>query len=221
MFTKEMFLNPFIELWNGIVAVLPKLIVAIIVFIIGWLVAKVVYKAIVKLGKKIKIDEAVKPMAGAVEKAGYSLKIGKTIAFLVKWFIVIGTLVVSLDLLGLQTTKGLLTGIIAYIPQVIIAIFVLMAGVALANFTKKIIKGSTSVLNVKSAGFLANLARITLIIFTVLISLNVIGFNSEIINILFMGAVAMVALAGGLSFGLGGRDAAAEVIREVKSSMHK
>ena len=221
MFTKEMFLNPFAELWSGVVTILPKLIIAIIVFIIGWLVAKIVYKAIIKLGKTLKIDEVVKPMAGAIERAGYSLKIGKSIAFLVKWFIVIGSLVISLDLLGLQTTKGLLTGIIAYIPQVIIAIFVLIAGISLANFTKKIIKGSTSMLNIKSAAFMANIARVALIIFTILISLNVVGFNSEIINILFMGAVAMIALAGGLAFGLGGQKAAAEAIEDVKKSMYK
>ncbi len=221
MFTKEIFLNPFIELWNGVVAILPRLIIALIVFSLGWLVAKVVYRAIVKLGNKLNIDEVVKPMAGAVEKAGYKLKIGKTIAFLVKWFVIIGTLVIALDILGLQTTKGLLVGIIAYIPQVIIAIFVLLAGVALANFTKKVIKGSTSMLHVKSAGFLANLARVTLIVFTVLIALNIIGFNSAIINALFMGTIAMVALAGGLAFGLGGQKAAAEVIEDIKESMYK
>lgn len=221
MFTKEVFLSPFADLWNGIVAVLPRLVVAVVIFTIGWLIAKVVYKAIIKVGKKLKLDEAVKPMAGAIEKAGYSLKIGKSIAFLVKWFIVIGSLIIALDLLNLGTTKGLLAGIISYIPQVIIAIFVLVAGIALANFIKKLIKGSTSVLNVKSAGFLANLSRITLIIFTVLISLNVIGFNSEVINILFMGAVAMIALAGGLAFGLGGQKAAAEAIEDVKRTINK
>ena len=221
MFTKEMFISPFAELWNGIVAILPKLIVAIIIFTIGWLVAKIIYKAIIKLGNSLKIDEAVKPMAGAFEKVGYSLKIGKAIAFLVKWFVIIGALVIALDILGLSTTKGLLIGIVAYIPQVIIAIFVLLAGVSLANFTKKVIEGSTKVFNVKSAGFLANLARVTLIIFTILISLNIIGFNSQIINILFMGAVAMIALAGGLAFGLGGRDAAAKAIEDFKHSMHE
>lgn len=220
MFTKEIFLSPFADLWSGIVIILPKLILAIVIFTLGWLIAKVVYKVIVKLGEKLKIDEAVKPMAGAIEKAGYTLKIGKSIAFLVKWFIVIGSLIISLDLLGLNTTRSLLAGIIAYIPQVIIAIFVLLAGVSLANFTKDIIKGSTALLNVKSAGFLANIARVTLVIFTILISLNIIGFNSEIINILFMGAVAMIAIAGGLAFGLGGQRAAAEAIEDMKKSMH-
>ena len=220
MFTKEMFLNPFVELWDGIVAVLPKLILAIIVFIIGWLVAKLVYKAIVKLGNAMKLDDAVRPMAGAIEKAGYSLKVGRTIAFLVKWFIIIGTLVVSLDILGLQATKILLIQIIAYIPQVIIAIFVLIAGLALANFTKKIIKGSTRMFHVKSATFLANIARIIIVVFTVLIALDLL-IPSAIIITLFTGIVFMFALAGGLAFGLGGRDAAAEAIEEIKKSMQK
>ena len=221
MFTKEMFINPFINLWNSIIAILPQLILAILVFSIGWFIAKVVYKLIVKLSSKMKLDETIQPMTGAIEKAGYKVSLGKIIAFLVKWFIAIGSLVVALDILGLETTKGLLIGIIAYIPQVIIAIFVLMAGIALANFTKKVIKGSTALLHVKSADFLANLARITLIIFTVLITLNIIGFNSAIINILFMGAVAMIALAGGLAFGLGGQRAAAEAIEDFKRSMKK
>ena len=104
---------------------------------------------------------------------------------------------------------------------VIIAIFVLIAGIVLANFVKRLIKSSTAVLNIKPAGFLANLARIALIVFTVLISLNIIGFNSDIINIIFMGAVAMIALAGGLAFGLGGQKAAAEAIEDIKRTMHK
>ena len=221
MFTKEIFLNPFIDLWNGVVATLPRIIVALVVFILGWVIAKVVYRLVVKFAKAIKIDEAVKPMAGAIERAGYKLQIGKVIGFLAKWFIVIGALVISLEFLGLQTTKGLLIGIIAYIPQVVIAIFVLMAGMIVADFVKKLVQGSTKMLNVKSASFLANLAKTTVVIFTALISLNVIGFNSEVINILFMGAVAMVALAGGLAFGLGGRDAAADAIKDIKESMHK
>jgi hypothetical protein len=221
MFTKEVFLNPFSELWSGILVFIPKFIVALVVFIIGWVIAKVVYKAIVKLAKTLKIDEKVRPMAGGIERAGYKLKIGNVIGFLVKWFIVIGALTIALDLLGLESTKGLLIGIIAYIPQVVIAIFVLMAGMAVADFVKKLVQGSTKMLNVKSATFLSNLAKTTVVIFTALLSLNVIGFNSEIINILFMGAVAMIALAGGLAFGLGGQKAAAEAIEDIKASMHK
>ena len=221
MFTKEVFLNPFSDLWSGIVVFLPKLLIALLVFILGWVVAKIVYKAIVKLAKTLKVDERVKPMAGAIERAGYKLKVGNIIGFLVKWFIIIGALTISLELLGLQSTKGLLIGIIAYIPQVVIAIFVLMAGIVVADFVKKIVQGSTKMLNVKSATFLSNLAKTTVVIFTALVSLNVIGFNSEVINILFMGTVAMVALAGGLAFGLGGQKAAAEAIEDIKSSMHK
>jgi len=221
MFTKEVFLNPFSELWSGILVFIPKFIVALVVFIIGWVIAKVVYKAIVKLAKTLKIDEKVRPMAGGIERAGYKLKIGNVIGFLVKWFIVIGALTIALDLLGLESTKGLLIGIIAYIPQVVIAIFVLMAGMAVADFVKKLVQGSTKMLNVKSATFLSNLAKTTVVIFTALLSLNVIGFDSEIITILFMGAVVMIALAGGLAFGLGGQKAAAEAIEDIKASMHK
>ena len=76
-------------------------------------------------------------------------------------------------------------------------------------------------LNVKSAAFLSNLARVAIMVFTVLIALNVMQVNSATINTLFTGFVAMFALAGGLAFGLGGQKAAAEAIEDIKSAMHK
>ncbi len=219
MLTKEMFVNPFVMLWGQVVAYLPKIIVAIAIFLIGWFIAKVVYRIIVKLAKKVKLDEALKPVAGVVEKSGYRFSLGKIIAFLVKWFIIIATLLVTLDILGLQGTKAVLIGLIIYIPQVIISVFILIAGIALAEFTKNLVQGSANFLNVKSAALLANVARVILIIFAVLVSLDLLIPNSAIINTLFTGVVFMFALAGGLAFGLGGRDAAKEAIETFKRDM--
>jgi len=219
MLTKEMFVNPFIVLWGQVLAYLPKLIIALAVFLLGWFVAKIAYRVIVKLAKKVKLDEALKPVAGVFEKSGYRFSLGKIIAFLVKWFIIIATLLVTLDILGLQGTKAVLIALIVYIPQVIMSIFVLIAGIALAEFTKKLVQGSANFLNVKSAALLANVARVILIIFSVLVSLDLLIPNSAIINTLFTGIVFMFALAGGLAFGLGGRDAAREAIEAFKRDM--
>jgi len=219
MFTKEMFLNPFVVLWSQTMAVLPKLIVAIIIFVFAWFVAKIVYKVVVKIANKIHLDDAVKPFIGAMERSGYKFSLGRVIAFLVKWFIIIAGLIIALDILQLQGTKIILIGLISYIPQVIISVFILLAGVSLAEFTKKVVQGSAAFLNVKSATFLANIARTIIIIFTVLITLDLLIPNSVIINTLFTGVVFMLALAGGLAFGLGGKDAAKEAIEDMKHLM--
>lgn len=222
MITKEILLNPFMELWFGVMHVLPRLLIALAIFFIGWFVAKVVYRAIVKFSRTLKLDELTKPLAGAFERAGYKLDIGKIIAFLLKWFVIVGTTIISLEILDLAGIANLLKGIVTHtIPQVIVAVIILVAGITLADFVKKLVKGSTKMLNVRSAGLLANIARVAIIVFTTLVALDILGVDALIINALLMGVIGMLALAGGLAFGLGGQKAAAEFIEDTKETMHK
>lgn len=219
----DIFLNSLHNLWKTVAMGLPNILLAIIIFIIGLIIAKLVFKAIVKICDALKLDNLLHPtgMARAIERAGYKLKIGRVLGYLVKWFIVIVFLMTALDFLGLDSTRDLLAGILAYIPQVIIAIFVLFVGFILADFTKKVIKGSTKMLNFKAASLLGNIARISILVFAALLALNVLNIGREIIVILFIGAVSMISLAGGLAFGLGGRDAAARVIEKAKKELQK
>ncbi|MCA9352510.1 hypothetical protein KC866_03970 [Patescibacteria group bacterium] len=217
----EVLTQPFADLWASFVEGFALLVPALIVFAIGIFVGKIVYKALVKLFAATKIDELVKPLAGAVERAGYKLRIGHIIGWLAKWFVIIASLMIALDIMGLDSTRGLLMGIIAYIPQVIIAVLVLFAGFLLADFVKKLIKGSTKMLNYRSAAMLGNVARVSIVVFTFLIVLNLLGIGREVVNILLIGFVAMLALAGGLAFGLGGRDAAAKAIEDAKRNFHQ
>ncbi|MCA9352780.1 hypothetical protein KC901_01205, partial [Patescibacteria group bacterium] len=185
----EVLTRPFADLWYSFVEGLAYLVPALIVFVVGLFVAKIVYKALVKIFSATKVDDLVKPFAGAVERAGYKLRVGNVIGWLAKWFIIIASLMIALDILGLNAMRDILTNIIAYIPQVIIAVLVLFAGFLLADFSKKIIKGSTKMLNFRSAAMLGNIARVSILVFTVLIVLNLLGIGREIINILLIGFV--------------------------------
>lgn len=220
---REIYIRPFQELWATIAIGLPKIILAILVFIIGWIIAHLMYKAVVKVINSMKLDEALEPtgLGKALERTGHNLHVGKIIGFLVQWFIIIAFLILSLDLLNLETTKQLLTGIVSYIPQVILSTFVLFIGFIVADFVKKLVSGSSKMVNFKSAGVVASVAKTAILVFTFLIVLNMLGIGQEIINILFIGVVAMLSLAGGLAFGLGGRDAAAKAIEDIKHNMHK
>lgn len=220
MFSLEMFTGPFMSIWSQVQNFVPKLLGAFVVFIIGMIIAKALYKIIVKaFGSKM--DDMVRPLAGIVERAGYKLRLGHIIGWLIKWLIIIVTLMVSLDILDLDRVQVFLEGIVAFIPQVIIAAFVLFAGYVLGDFVKKLIKASTKMLNFKSAAMLGTLARTVVIVFACIIALNQVGIGTAIINTLVTGFVAMVAIAGGLAFGLGGRDAAKEAIEDAKKAMHK
>lgn len=213
--------RPFIELWVSLVEGLARLLPALLIFIIGLLIANLVYKAVVKLFAMAQLDSLVRPFTGAIERAGYRVRIGHIIGWLAKWFIIIATTILALDIMNLESGRDLLLGIVYYIPQVIIAILVLFVGFILADFVKKLIMGSTKMLNFRSAAMLGNIARIVIIVFAVLVALQTVGVASDLIYILFVGIVAMISLAGGLAFGLGGRDAAREAIEKAKRNLHR
>lgn len=220
MFNAEILLAPFYQLWAQIAVWFPKLLVALLVLVIGFFIAKVVYKAIVKLFGS-KLDAVIRPFVGAVERAGYHVKVGHVIGWILKWFIIVSVVLLALDLLELSSARELLVSIVTYIPKVVGAIIVLLGGFVLADFVKKVTKASTKMLNVKSSAMLAALARTTIIVFTFLAALSLLGIGYVIINALVIGFVAMIALAGGLAFGIGGRDAAAQAIQDVKRALHK
>ncbi len=219
----QIFTQPFVELWTTVAVSLPRIVLAILIFTIGWIIAHLIYKEIVALLQSAKIDEALEPtgLTKACEKAGYKLNVGKVLGFLLKWFVIIAFLVLALDILGLETTKGLLVGILTYIPQVILAAFVLFIGFVAADFIKKLVVGSSKMVDFKSAGTIGSVAKVAILVFTVLVVMNMLGIGREIINVLFIGVVAMLSLAGGLAFGLGGRDAAAKAIEKAKEAMCK
>lgn len=220
MFSSEIFIKPFMAIWAQVAVFVPKFIVAIIVFIIGMIIANTLYKLIVKaFGSKL--DDMMRPLAGVIERAGYKLRVGHIVGWLVKWFFVVVTLIIALDILDLNQVQGFLTYIALYIPRVIIAAFVVFAGYILGDFAKKLVKGSTKMVNFKSAAMLGNMTRTVIIVFACIIALEQVGIGTAIIQTLFTGLVAMIAIAGGLAFGLGGKDAAKEAIEDVKSSMNK
>jgi len=221
--TNEIYTRPFVELWSAIAYSLPRIVLAIVVFLIGWIIAHLIYKGVVKLVKSLKIDQALEPtgLSSAFQRAGHPLNVGKVIGFLVKWFIIIAFVVLALDLLELNSIKQLLMGIASYIPQVILAAFVLFVGFIVADFVKKLVSGSSKLLNFHSSALLGSITRIAILVFTILIVLNMLGIGDEIVNVLFIGIVGMLSLAGGLAFGLGGRDAAAKAIEKFKHEIHK
>lgn len=214
------FTQPFIDLGKSFYTGLSTVLPALLVLIIGILVAKIAYKFVVKVVCATKIDTMLKPFAGAIERAGYTLRVGHILGWLLKWFIIIASLMVALDIIGLSAAQDILTRIVIYIPQVIVAIIVLFVGFILGDFVKKLIKGSTKMLNFKSAAMLGNIARVAVITFTLLFSLDLLGLG-QFFEIILIGLVAMIALAGGLAFGLGGRDAAAQAIEDAKKALHK
>jgi small-conductance mechanosensitive channel len=157
---------------------------------------------------------------GLLHKAGFALNTGAFIGGLVKWFVIVVFLVTALDVLGLQAVNRFLTDVVlGYIPQVIVATLILVVAAVLADLAQKVLAGGARALDSKSSAFVGGIARWAIWIVAILAALNQLGIAGGMMQTLFTGLVAMLALAGGLAFGLGGKDAAARYLEKLRSDI--
>ncbi len=216
------FSESLLNLWYGFIGFVPYLLGAIILFIIGWVVGSIIGKAVAQVITALKIDKLFES-AGAddmLSRAGMKLNVGKFLGAIVKWFIIVVFLMASLEILGLtQVNDFLREAVLYYLPKVVIAALVLIIATVIADAMKRIVAGSAKAANVRSANMLGTIARYAIWIFAFIIALSELGIATAFMQILFTGFVAALAIALGLAFGLGGRDAASRAIDHVQKDM--
>jgi hypothetical protein len=210
------------DLWFGFIQFAPKLILAIIFFIIGWVLGNLVAKAFEQVFGALKIDKLFQSIGAEdlFRKAGIHLNTGYFIGQIVKWFIIIVFLLPSLSLVGLDSINSFLTdGVLAFLPRVIVAALILIIATVVAGAISKAISVGAKSMNVHSANMLGVIAKYAVWTFAFIIALGQLGVAPAYMQILFTGIIAMFALGGALAFGLGGKDAAGEFISKVKSDI--
>lgn len=207
-----------LNLWERFINFLPALVGAILVFVAGWIVAVALGKAVEHIVKILKIDDVVEKAGtkGRLRKAGVELNIAKFFGGIVKWFLILVFLMAATDILRLTQVTVFLNSIVLYLPNVIVAAVILAVAFLLGNFVYAVVKGSTKVAGIVSATLLATVVKWAIVIFGFLAALVQLGVASSLINTLFIGLVAMLALAGGLAFGLGGKEEAATILKKLR-----
>lgn len=212
------------SLWFGVITFLPNLIIAILIFIIGWIVGRLVGNAIAQLITALKIDNvlASSGLKDISDRSGLKITASGVIGGLVRWFIAIAFLMASLEVVGLTQVNDFLREVVlGYLPNVIIAALILLAATVISDFIERIVSGGAKAAHVRSAHMLGTIARYAIWIFAFIIALSELGVAAQFMQILFTGIIAMLAIAGGLAFGLGGRDAASRAIESVRGDMNR
>ncbi len=213
----EVFTQSLQGIWFGIASFVPTLIVAIIIFAIGWILASLVEKLIEGLFKTFKVDAALKSagLEEVVERSGHKLNSGRFLGSLVKWFVIVVFLIASFDVLGLNQVNLFLKDVVlSYLPQVIVAVLVLMVSVVIADTVRRIVIASARAAHVRSAVLLGSIAKWSIWVFAILTALFHLGIAPALIQTLFMGVVVAFALAAGLAFGLGGKEVAGRMLEK-------
>jgi hypothetical protein len=199
---------------NTFLNAIPQVIGAIVIIIIGWIVAGALARLVSELLRRAGADRLFAEHGGQVYGA-QSQKIKPSVVGgeLVKWLIRLVFLVAAANVLGMTQISELLNQVLLWIPNLIVAAVILLIAPLLARFVRGAIEVGAGQMGFSNAPLLGRIAEIAIISFAVLIAINQIGVAANLVNILFIGIVGALSLAFGLAFGLGGRDVAAELTR--------
>ncbi len=211
-------ISSFQGLWIGTIGVLANIIGALIVFLIGLLVAAGIGALVERVVNLIRLDRALRSVGlqEYFDRAGIAINSGRFFGRLFYWFLVIVFLLAATDILGLYSLSNFLREVVLYIPNVIIAAFIMLVSVVLANFLRHLVKASVKSAKLHAAHFLGALTWWSVVIFGLLAALSQLKIAVSIINALVTGLVAMLAIAGGIAFGLGGKDYAASLVERLR-----
>jgi|SRR3989344_3172944 len=211
----------FQTLWPAVVGYLVSIIVALLVFIVGLIVATGLKSLVEKGVGALKLDAMLAKLGIGeyVERAGLKLNSGKVLGDLVYWFVFGWFVLAILRALGLTELSDFLSRALNYVPNVIIAVAIMLVAVVVARFLRHLVVASVLGARLHSSKFLGSLTWWAVAIFGFHAALKELGIDPYILEALVTGFIAMLALAMGLAFGLGGKEIAADALRKLKDQV--
>lgn len=206
---------------QGFFNFIPSLIGAIIVFVIGWFIAIIIGKLVAEVLSRLTLNKIFERTGWqeALQKAEIKVNPSDFIGAIIKWILVIVFLLAAVEILGFPEFAGFLRSVISWLPNLLVAVVIFVVAVILADISEKLVRVSVKKIGVDYVGFLGAGVKWAIYIFALLAILVQVGVAPSIINTLLVGFVATIALAFGLAFGLGGRDAAAKIIEDIRKKI--
>ena len=210
--------SAFSQVWVSIISFLPMLLAAIIVFIIGWFLSIGIGKLVSEILRKLGFNNIFKRTGwdNAFSKADIEVDPAQFIGVITKWIFVIIFLMIASDIIGWTSFSLLLGQIVLWIPNLLVAIVILVVAIILADILEKIVKATVERMGVASATFLGALTKWVIYIVASLAILSQLNVAQNIVNAVVIGIVATFVIALGLAFGLGGREEAGRVLKTIR-----
>jgi hypothetical protein len=210
-------------IWFGLMSYLPAIIVALIIFIIGCVLAHLVGKSIKHLIDLTRVDSVIAKtgVSDMFSKSGHRYSTGSIVGFVVKWALIAVFLVAVVNFLGLSELSAFMQQLFGFLLNVVVAAVIVLLASVIAKFVSHVVAGAARSAGLHAANLAGSIAKWAIWIFALLIVLSQLGIAAQLVQIIFIGIVAMLALAGGLAFGLGGRDHASRVLSDMGKMISK
>ena len=210
----ETLMASFRDAFSMILSAIPRILGFAIIVAIGWFVSSILARGVTGLLRAIRFDELMQKsgLADFMGKMGTGTDSAGIVAGLVKWLVRIVVLLVAFDVLGLPAVSDVMRQLLLWLPNLVVAIFVLFIGGIAARALSNIVRGATAEAGFLNPETLTNVVRTTVWAFAIVVAINQHGIATNLINTLFTGFVGALAIALGLAFGLGGRDLASRTL---------
>lgn len=202
---------------GGLVTFLQSFIAGLLVLIIGIIVAALLRQVALEVLKALKVENFLKKYS--VPEAKGELRWSNILAEIVRWFVILLFLVPAVKVWGVPEATLILNSIILYIPQVFVATIIALVGLVFANLAHDVVLASVHGVSPETSRVVATVAKWAIVIFVTFAVLSQLGIAADLIKTLFTGIVAMLAIAGGIAFGLGGQGAAKDTLEDLKKKL--
>jgi len=212
-------IQPFLQ---DLINFVAKLIRAIVVFIIGYLISVGIGKIITEILKSVKFNKLFNKegWSKALQKASIEVDPSEFIGAIIKWVFVIVSLLLAVDILNLSQFGMILTEVIDYLPNVVVAVLIFVVAVIISDIIEKVVRVTVERMKVGYGYLASSIIRWAIWIFTVFLILDQLLPNSELIKTLYMaivwGIVGSISLGVAIAIGLGGKDTASEIIKDMR-----
>ncbi len=220
--TVRLITDPAGAVWANVAPYLWQVLVAIVLFILGVVIAKAVEKLVVQVLKLARFDVLSEKSGIATILAKGEIKhtLSELLGVVIYWLLILVVVIITLSAVNLQTA-GLLDAAAKYAGQVVLAIFVLILGLFFASLIGSIVRTSASNAGVAMAKNLGQISQVVIIVFTILTVLPMVGVNTEMLNSVIQITLAAAGLGLALAFGLGSKDIAGKVMSELVDKWKK
>ena len=193
------------EALQNFLGFLPSLVGAILILILGWIISGLLAGLVERGLKAVGFERAAEStgISGFIQRSGSSWSASEIVAEIVKWFIRLLAIQAAASILGLTQISQIVNAILLWLPNLVVAIVIVVIGTLIAKFVSGVVRGSTSQMGFTNPNLLASIAYYAIVVFAVMAAIDQLGIAETVVDTLFIGLVAMVVLAAGWHSGLG------------------
>jgi small-conductance mechanosensitive channel len=216
----DIFVSSLTSFWTQLASFLPQLLGAIIALVVGWMLAKLARSGMMRLLKLVKFDRATERsgLEAFLKHADLDISVTALIGNLIYWLIILVMIVTVANSLGLQMVADLFNKVVLYIPNVIVAILVLVFGTILARFINRLVFAWLSNMEFTGALTVSTFSEYAMMVFVFFIAMEQLQIANELLTAAFIIAFGAIGLAFAIAFGLGARDWASKVVEQMVTS---